>query len=156
VGRGERPAPDRGVITGTHVIDRPGPTEPFVLQKEVRASCGDDVLKRAGGVVDYEECPEIGLSALIRKLEGPLAEAEIMFDKPEDAAKVVAVIVYVALGRVGGHYQQRHPKAILTQVTERRLQEAMSFKTSAGFRSTWSVHSFPVQAPPGPDDWHMC
>src|SRR5690349_12884076 len=91
---------------GTLLIIRIG-RGPGVIEEKLFVFRNSNRLENAWGPSEIKEATEIVLRTSVCKSERAFVDAEIVFDKPQDAAKVVAGIIDVALGCVRRHKKKR-------------------------------------------------
>jgi hypothetical protein len=86
---------------------------PLVMEEEACVPRGADALVSPWLVVELKEPGQIVPGALIRKMQRTLVNAEVVFDKPKNAAEVVVTVIDITARRMGGNDNQRNTKAVL-------------------------------------------
>src|SRR5271157_4481784 len=74
----------------------------FVVQEKGCALRGADSLERTRRPVEIVEAGQVVHRAAVGKSQGAFANAEVMFQKPQNAPEIVPLIVDVACRRIGG------------------------------------------------------
>jgi len=90
-----------------------GVHRPLVIQEELLAKRSRNHAELTGRLIQVEKLDEIGCGPLVREMKRTLYDAEVTFDKPENAPEVMSTVVYISLRSVSRDDHQRYAEAVL-------------------------------------------